>query len=237
MRIAICAERLSTLEHIIMQLEAIDFHGEMVSFLKISDLFKKIGKGSNFNAVLMDIEWKGERNGIDFASELFILSPKTKIIFTADHSERYSQQIFLKNINLSGFIAKPIDPGILLKNLEKVKEKIMLKENRKFTLKFNGKIIVIDPDNILYIESCSHTAMVCAADGVHLCYEKLSVLLRRLPIQFVFTHKSFLVNMDKIRCIERGRVTLENDIKIPISKSRQKEVKENYFRYAGDIKI
>jgi len=57
--------------------------------------------------------------------------------------------------------------------------------------------------------------------------------VNRLPDNFIFTHKSFLVNMDKIRRIERESILLEKDVRIPISKSRQIEVRKNYFCYIG----
>jgi DNA-binding LytR/AlgR family response regulator len=180
----------------------------------------------------MDIEWDGEKkDGIDFASELYNLSPKTKIIFITGYPQRYSQQVFLKNTNLRGFIAKPINDDILLKNLEKIKNEIIVEENRKLILRFNGIITGVNPEDILYIESRAHTATVHTTDNGHLCYEKLNNLAKRLPQQFVLTHKSFLVNMDKIRRIERGQVLLEKDIDIPISKSRYNDVRDNYFRY------
>jgi DNA-binding LytR/AlgR family response regulator len=162
---------------------------------------------------------------------LYNLSPKTKIIFITGYLQRYSQQVFLKNTNLRGFIAKPIDTDILLKNMEKIKNEILLEDNRKLILKFNGIITRINPDDILYIESRAHTATVHTTDSKHLCYEKLNDLAKRLPQQFVLTHKSFLVNMDKIHRIERGQVQLEKDIDIPISKSRYNDVRDNYFRY------
>ncbi|MCL2839378.1 MAG: LytTR family DNA-binding domain-containing protein [Defluviitaleaceae bacterium] len=234
MRIAICDDQQHGLEHTLTKIRTVSLQSEIAIFLKISDLFQQIKEGVKFDAVLMDIEWDGEdRSGIDFASELYSLSPKTKIIFVTGYPERYSQQIFLKNTNLRGFIAKPIDADILLKNLEKLKDEMLLEENRKLILKFNGVIKGVDSDDILYLESKLHTVTVYTTDGEHLCYEKLSDLAKRLPRQFVTTHKSFLVNMDKIQRIERERIVLGKNIEIPVSKARYNEVREHYFRYIG----
>jgi len=236
MRIAICDDQQSALEHAITQVGSVNFQCEVAPFLKIADLFQTIKDGAIYDAVFMDIEWEGEqKGGIDFASELYSLSPKTKIIFVTGYPERYSQKIFLKNTNLRGFISKPIDADILLKNLEKIKNEMILEENRKLILKFNGIVVSVHPDDILYIESRAHTATVYSTDGSHLCYEKLDALAKRLPRQFIHAHKSFLVNMDKIRRVERERIFLEKGIEIPVSKSRYNEVRESYFRYIGSI--
>jgi len=231
MKIAICDDQQGALEHTVTKVRATGFQSEIKSFLKISDLYQTITEGENFNTVLMDIEWEGEQRGIDFASELLRLSPKTKIIFVTGYPERYSQQIFLRNTNLKGFLSKPIDTSILLKILEKINDEIIHEENRKLVLKFNGNVVAVEPDDIIYIESRAHTATVHSMDGGHLCYEKLENLANRLPGQFILTHKSFLVNMDRIRRIERERVILEKGMEIPISKSRYSKVSESYFRY------
>ena len=108
-----------------------------------------------------------------------------------------------------------------------------MENNRKLLLSFSGIITSVDPDTILYIESRARTATVHTIDGAHLCYEKLSDLASRLPGQFILTHKSFLVNMDRIRRIEREQIILDTDMEIPISKARYGDVRGCYFRYVG----
>jgi len=231
MRIAVCDDQQSALKHTVTQVGSVKLQTEITPFLNVSDMFQEIKNDAKFDAVLMDIEWYGEQKGIDFASEIFKLSPKTKIVFVTGYPERYSQQIFLQNTNLKGFISKPIEPGILLKTLEKIKDEMIFEENRKLVLKFSGTVVALDPDDIIYIESRLHTATVHAVNGNHLCYEKLDALAKRLPGCFILTHKSFLVNMEKIQFIERERVILAKNMEVPISKSRYNDVYDSYFRY------
>lgn len=233
MRIAICDDQQSSLEHVVAKVRSLGLSCEISSFLDISVLTQQIRDGINFDTILMDIEWEGEQRGIDFAAVLYTLSPKAKIIFITGYPENYSQQIFLKNTNLRGFVAKPIDTEILSKNLKKIKDEMVAQESRKLLLKFNGAVVGIDPDDILFIESRGHKATVCSVDGEYICYEKLDALAGRLPGHFILTHKSFLVNMDKVRRIDRESVMLIKNIEIPLSKSRQGEVRESYFRYVG----
>jgi len=235
MKIAICDDQESVLKHVIKHVESVEIHSEIEAFLSISDLYEKIRNGSNFNTVLMDIEWHGEQKGIEYASEIYKLSPKTKIIFVTGYPERYSQQIFLKNTNLKGFIQKPIDEKILLLNLIKIKDELILEENKKLVLKYNGTVVAVDPDDILYIESKLHTATVHSISCKHICYEKLDVIKKRLPNYFINTHKSFIVNMDKVQFIERERVILTDNKEVPISKSKYNEFQSNYFRYIRSI--
>gem|GEM_PF-168000 len=232
-KIAVCDDEQNALEHASAQIASIIADCEVKTFLNASDMMELIKDGVKFDAVFMDIEWHGEQKGIDFAAELFRLSPKTKIIFVTGYPQRYSQQVFLKSTNIKGFISKPIDPAILLKNLEKIKDEMIREGNRKLLLKFSGVVTSVDPDDILYIESRANTATVYSTGGGHLCYEKLDDLAKRLPGSFIRTHKSFLVNMDKIQYIERERVILEKNMEVPISKTRYNGLREQYFRYVG----
>ena len=233
MKIAICDDEQKSLEHIVTQVASVDLNCDISAFINVADMMERIKDGEKFDAVFMDIEWYGEQKGIDFAAELYKLFPKIKIIFVTGYSERYSQQVFLKHTNLKGFISKPIDPAILQKNLLKIRDEMILDENHKLLLHFNGIVVGVDPYDILYIESRGNTATVYSTNSKQLCYEKLDVLAKRLPGNFILTHKSFLVNMDKIQYIERERVVLEQKIEIPISKARYSELRDQYFRYIG----
>ena len=234
MKIAVCDDQINSLEHVMTQVGIVFPECEAMPFDDVSKLFRKIEDGAEFDAILMDIEWeREEKRGIDFAEELYTLSPKSKIIFITGYPDRYSQQIFLKNVNLKGFVTKPVNSEILSKTLEKIQEEIAFLEGRKLMLMFNGVVTIVEPNDILYIESRAHTATVYEKKGSHLCYEKLDDLAKRLPGQFILPHKSFLVNMDNIRRIERGRIILEKGMEVPISKARYNEVRDYYFRYIG----
>jgi len=233
MRIAICDDQQGALEHIAAQIEQAGVQCGVSLFSDVSALFRNIKSGAEFDAILMDIEWEGEQRGIDFAGEIYSLSPAARIIFITGYPERYSQEIFLKTANLAGFIAKPADITILTRSLEKIRDGIIARENNRLLLKYGGDITSVTPDDILYIESRAHTATVYTLDGGHLCYEKIDELAKRLPVFFVTTHKSFLVNMEKIKRIERERALLENGMEVPISKSRLNDFREQYFRFAG----
>lgn len=233
MKIAICDDQQSSLECVKSEVLSLDIPCEIALFQDIQLLYREIGLGRKYDVVFMDIEWYGEQRGIDFAANLYKLCPKTRIVFITGYPERYSQQIFFKYTNLKGFIAKPIDKAILLDTLMRIKGEIQDESKSHLVIKFNGAVASIDPDDIFYLESRAHKITIHTGGENHLCYEKLDVLAEELPENFIFTHKSFLVNMDKIQRIEREYLILANNEEVPISKSRFLEMREKYFRYIG----
>lgn len=57
--------------------------------------------------------------------------------------------------------------------------------------------------------------------------------LEQLPEYFIQCHKSYIVNMNEISRLERNGICLEQDIVVPVSKSRYGETKKQYFRFMG----
>ena len=68
---------------------------------------------------------KNERaaGGIDYAYELNQRYPELQIIYMTEDAKKYSQHIFLKPVNLLGYLTKPVDLIILKKLLENSKRK------------------------------------------------------------------------------------------------------------------
>lgn len=235
MKIAICDDQKIHLEHILTRVSQVCPQSEIKTFQEILEFFENINAGIIFDIVFMDIEWVGEvQGGIDFAAQLYKRSPDTKIVFVTGHQQRYFQEIFLKHINLKGYVAKPIDIDILRKIVEKIQAETLLEKKQKLLISFNNMVTSLNPNDILYIESRARIASIYARDGeVYLCYEKLGVLRSRLPEKFCFAHKSFLVNMDYIRRIGREVLILEENLEIPVSKMRRAEIRERYFRHVS----
>jgi DNA-binding LytR/AlgR family response regulator len=196
-----------------------------------NNLLIAVNSGILYDVVIMDIDWGNEDNGMDYAATLHDLSPYTKVIFMTGFQEQYAQQIFLKPANLCGFLSKPIDRDLLLKLLNKAGSEVRQNGTKKLTISFGGAVSVFAPESIYFIESKGHTAIIHTSDGEQRCYEKLEALKERLPSQFVYTHKSFLVNMEFIQRIERDRVLLLNSAEIPVSKGKYTVLKNTYFSY------
>lgn len=61
---------------------------------------------------------KERQEGIDYAYELNQRYPELQIIYMTEDAKKYSQHIFLKPVNLLGYLTKPVDLIILKKLLE-----------------------------------------------------------------------------------------------------------------------
>lgn len=88
------------------------------------------------------------------------------------------------------------------------------------------------PDEVLYVESLNRSRVIHLADGdtVNLS-TPLAKIAESLPTgQFMYCHRSFVVNIDHIRSVSRGGLKLDTGLQLPIGRSHYDEVREAVSR-------
>ena len=247
MRIAVCddqAEVLNTVEHTFLEVGVITGIENVDIYQDIRKLKKEFQEGNRPDVLIMDIchefnpalpKTKDRQEGIDCAYELNQRYPELQIIYMTEDVKKYSQHIFLKPVNLLGYLTKPVDLVILKKLLEIAKEKQKQNDEKRVTIMCRNHRQIFYLDEILYLESRAHRTMIHTYEGEEVCRDKISDLEQRMGDTFVRCHQSFLVNMKYIRRIENESFKLENGEEISISKRRYVETKNRYFAYLTRI--
>lgn len=214
------------------------------TYQDIRKLKKEFQAGNRPDVLIMDIchefnpalpKTKERQEGIDYAYELNQRYPELQIIYMTEDVKKYSQHIFLKPVNLLGYLTKPVDLIILKKLLEIAKEKQKQNDEKRVTIMCRNHKQIFYLNEILYLESRAHRTMIHTYEGEEVCRDKISDLEQRMGDTFVRCHQSFLVNMKYIRRIENESFKLENGEEISISKRRYVETKNRYFAYLNRI--
>ena len=192
-------------------------------------------EGYRFQIVFLDIDLEEERDGIDYAEEMFRIDPSMKVIYVTGYNDRYSQLIFLKKSNLAGYLTKPVSQELLVKYLQKTEEDIKREEDEKLVICSGRKIINILYSEIYFIESQGHKVIIHTENKEYTVYKKLKEIMAGLGESFVQSPKSFAVNMDMIKRIESKTIILKDDTEVVISKAYLSAVKERYFSYMSRL--
>jgi len=142
------------------------------------------------------------------------------------------------------YLLKPIDSDDLKDALSKIKkynsrvtnadkfEKILLNFNeklsqKKITINTDGKLVFLEPDDILYAESDGNYATLFLQNNKQIVLtKKLKEVGELLPEDSFFRiHNSFIINLNKIKEFLKtdGYVVLENNKKIPVSRQRKSD--------------
>lgn len=233
MRIAVCDDERSCTEQVQNILKKNEIEISCQVFTRPEALLDAVEQGRIFDVVFMDIDWSEKRNGIDFASELVSLSPFTQIIFITGYNDKFSQQIFLKNVNLCGYLIKPVDEKVLSFLLNKAIENQKKISVGKLLIQTKNNIFAIPHYEIVYIESQAHQLLIHTIKETISAYGKLADIMKQLPDSFLSCHKSYLINLDKISRLEERTVILENGDELPISKSQYADFRKKFFDYLG----
>ena len=100
------------------------------------------------------------------------------------------------------------------------------------TLTFVEGEAALEPDEILYIETCRHKNIFHTKERTYSIYRKMDEIEALMEgMEFLRCHQSFLVNMRYIRKISSYVMTLTTGQELSVPKARYREVKRRYAEY------
>jgi two-component system LytT family response regulator len=160
--------------------------------------------------------------GMDFVKSLTI---KPLVIFTTAYSE-YAVEGF--KVDALDYLLKPIGYKDFLRAANKANSMFELKvmhsdkteaTNDHIFVKSEYKIVRIDLSDIKYVESMHEYIRIhLINDKPVVSHISLKAIEEQLPSSsFLRVHRSFIVNSDRIKVIERNRIVFDNNVYIPVS--------------------
>ncbi|KPE51370.1 LytR/AlgR family response regulator transcription factor [Chryseobacterium indologenes] len=172
-------------------------------------------RNNNCDLIFLDIQMP-ELTGINFMK---IVGDTHKYILTTAYSE-YALEGYEHHV--VDYLLKPISFDRFYKSVEKARERFSFSENKKepyFFVKSSGQQHRINYNDILYIESIKDYVNIRTTDQEYIVLDTLKSLELQLSEAFVRIHKSFIVNLDKIKNIGLKKLVLESEQEIPIGES------------------
>lgn len=98
-------------------------------------------------------------------------------------------------------------------------------EHKKITINTDGKLIFLNIDDILFVESDGNYTTIVTTDGQKLLItKKLKEVNQILPEHYFFRiHNSYIINLSKIKEFikNEGYVVMESNHKIPVARQRK----------------
>lgn len=179
--------------------------------------------------LFMDIRLD-DMNGIELVKENSEVLKDTKLIYITGYDE-YFEDVF--ETNLIYFVRKPLTQKKISKAYLKAIEKIN-SENKVIVVKTLNETRKVKISDIFFIESDARLVNIHLKNEVLISYAKLSDMEELLKGKFLRTHKSYLVNLDKVRSYKHNQLVLDNGKIIPISRNCVSRVKSDIFNYVKD---
>ncbi len=194
-----------------------------------ADLLRAIEAGRTFHILLLDV-LMDEMDGIALAAALRAQESAAAIIFIS-----VSMEMALRGyeVSASRYLAKPVEE-------EKLREALLFCckshiRQRKLLLSTSKGQRKVDPSTIICAESQSRSILLTLPSEQISVSMKISDLSEMLPKkQFVFCHRTILVNLDYVVYIRHGELEMKNGQHFPLSKYRFAEVQAQFLSHLND---
>ncbi len=205
---------LNLLESYILRTPSLELTGKYSSAIQAMNELK----GTKTNLLFLDIQMP-ELNGLEFSK---MADPQMRIIFTTAF-DQYAIEGY--RVNALDYLLKPISYVDFLQAANKAIQWFSLvskpEEIESIFVKSDYKLVQIELKKIQYIEGLKDYIKIYITDHPKpiLSLMSMKAIEELLPdSQFMRVHRSFIVQKDKIRIIDRGRIVFDKTY-IPVSDS------------------
>ncbi len=169
--------------------------------------------------LFLDIQMP-ELNGLEFSK---MVAPHTRIVFTTAFSQ-YAIDSY--RVNALDYLLKPISYVDFLQATNKALQWFELQQKpieeiESIFVKSDYKLVQVELKKILYVEGLKDYVKIYTEGNPRPILSLMSMKAMEdllPPSRFMRVHRSFIVQKDKIRIIDRGRIVFDKAY-IPISDS------------------
>lgn len=176
---------------------------------------------NDVDLILLDIEMP-ELTGLELLEKLTLLP---QVIFTTGNKQ-YAYEAY--EYDVTDFLKKPIIPQRFETAIEKAIDRqerlastATYSAKQELYLRTDGRLIRLPYEDILYFENVGDYVKVITLRGNHVIYGALKTINEKLTHPcFLKVHRSFIINLDKIKDIEENTIVIESKV-IPISRAHK----------------
>lgn len=212
------------LNGLLAKINTIGIVGSCKNALEAFDIIQN----QSIDLIFLDINMP-EISGLSFAKSI---NRNIKIIFTTAYREYAIDGFDLQAVD---YLLKPISFERLLQAVNKylnentqnetiVKEEIKIEKTDYFFVRSDRKMMRINYDDILYVESLSDYIKIHLSDNKVITRDTISNIEAKLPpSDFIRVHRSYIVALSKINSFTNETIEIDKH-EIPISRGYKKGV-------------
>lgn len=240
MNIAICDDEKQFIEEekrlILKYFKEKNYDCCVDTFLSGEELLALVQEIHKYTIIFLDVNMK-ELDGLETARKIRKLSRNIFLVFVTAFV-KYSPEGY--KVEATRFLIKGEGNLEFAINecLDTIYKKMPLAE-WKHTFQFREEILELGASDIMYISSYLRQIKFVLVDDLQGSYtmnKKLDLIDSLLSGKgFLRLHKSFLVNQQYIKNISRYEAELCNGERIPISKARYMDIRNQYLAFRGGL--
>lgn len=172
----------------------------------------------NPDVVLLDIRMNKEFDGLEIGG---LIHNKFHIpfIYITAHSDINTIKEIVKT-NPTGYITKPFKKSDLFANINLALSHKITIQSGQLKLKEGYETFLLNHSDINYIESDGNYVTIYGVQKKHLSRQSLESIYEELNSNLFFkTHRSYIVNLSKVKRYSKKDIILNDDVTIPLSRN------------------
>ncbi|WP_298238557.1 LytTR family DNA-binding domain-containing protein [uncultured Algibacter sp.] len=217
-----------------LAIEVIENHLKNFDHVEVVETFHnplkayRVLEQEKIDVIFLDINMP-QMTGFTFIENL---NQKPLIVITTAYRE-YAVKSF--ELNVLDYLVKPIPFNRFLKTMNKIYQQVYinasmgdtsLQQEPHIFLKVNKKLLKVNLNDILFIESLKDYIKVITRLGDYVVHKSLTAITEELPqSNFLRIHRSYTISINKIAAIEGNTIEIANR-RIPIGRNYLKQTKE-----------
>ena len=233
-KIAICDDDMSELSNItsiIKEYKKTNSFMYEITYIKFHsaiELIASIEGGKRYDIILLDIIMP-QINGLEAAEEIRLHDKITKIVFLTSSPE-FAVDSY--KVDAYYYALKPIQQEKMFFIMDKLLSEIQKQTQDCILVKCKTGLTRIPLHTLEYVEIIERIIHYHLVNGSILKETGVMINLERILLsfpQFAKTHRSFIVNLDRINILGLRELTCYSNAIIPISKTNYKNLKQKYM--------
>ncbi|MDT8308773.1 MAG: response regulator [Bacteroidales bacterium] len=183
----------------------------------------KVIKGSAPDLALVDTRLNGKITGIETA---LMINEKydVPVVFLSGSADDTTIEA-VASVNAYGFVLKPFNKQSLKASIEvalakyanevNISTSVKKPDYRFMFIRTDYKLVKIDLTKIYYIEALKDYVNIHTFDNTYVTHSTMKAMMDALPdSQFVRTHRSYIMRLDKIHSIKYPDLIVEGKMKV-----------------------
>lgn len=181
------------------------------------------------DAIMLNMNhiYRGSGDGIKVAQEIMAEYKNINVIFYANHLVLRQDIFDVKPI----YIFKiPIIREDMKAAIRKLYDGVVLSRKECFVIKGVTGIYRVRKDDVVYVESQGRYIHIYTSEEKIVSIKKIEQVMELIGSNLLRCHKSFCVNINKIKKIEHSKIIMFNGSEIQISRKYHGYIKEVLFK-------
>ncbi len=226
MRVAICDNDVGFLKELTDSIDSYIFdRNVMLNIKKFTDYESILDHIDEFDIFFLDYKMDGI-DGLSFARKLTErYGDRKRIVFVTAYPEIVYEAFEVRAFR---FLVKPIEKEKLYRTLDDLLATTNL--NSKITIKTDGETHYLEADDIYYLKVERKNTSFVLNNKEIVCHKPMDYFAEKLSCCSVFfrIHRSYLINVKKVRSFKNTYVIMQNGDKIEMSRRRYNDFCKRY---------